>query len=116
MISFLCFLLGLSFNWEDLSNTQDTVLSHIPGADPENSERGGRVPPLPCPPLEWKLHFSGDAPYSIMSVFMMQSKVTLTLRKIESKSILLNDFQSKIVRHFENTRKKGGPRPHRPLP
>ena len=32
-----------------------------PGADPEDSERGGRVPhPLPPPP-EWKLYFPGHA-------------------------------------------------------
>lgn len=33
----------------------------------------------------------------IVGVFVMQSKVTLTFRKIELKSILKNDFQSKIV-------------------
>ena len=38
----------------------------------------------------------------------MQSKVTLTFRKVKLKNILQNDFQSKIVRHFENTGKKGG--------
>ena len=35
-------------------------------------------------------------------------KVTLTFRIIKWKSILQNSFQSKIVKHFENTRKKGG--------
>ena len=38
----------------------------------------------------------------------MQSKVTLTFRKIEWKSILYDDFQSQIVKHFENTKEKGG--------
>ena len=38
----------------------------------------------------------------------MQSKVTLTFWKIELKSILQNDFQSKIVKHFQNIRKKRG--------
>ena len=60
------------------------------GADPENSERGGRVsPPTPSPPPpEWKLQFSGHAAYSILSVFAMQSKAKLTFRKIELKSFL----------------------------
>ena len=35
--------------------------------------------------------------YSIVSAFVMQSKVTLTFRKIELKSILYNDLQSKNV-------------------
>ena len=49
-------------------------------------------PPPPHP--EWKLQFSGHAAYGIVGIFVMQSKVTLTFQK-----------------HFENTRKKGGPRP-----
>ena len=51
------------------------------GADPENSERGVPSPPPSSP--EWKLHFSGHAVYNIVSVFVMQSKVTLTFQKIE---------------------------------
>ena len=52
-----------------------------PGADPENLERGGRVP---YPALfERKLQFSGDGAYSIVGVFVMQSEVTLTFQKIE---------------------------------
>ena len=43
-------------------------------------------------------------------------KVKLTFRKIELKSILQNDFQSKIVEHFENTRKNGGRSPLGPSP
>ena len=35
--------------------------------------------------------------YSIVSAFVMQSKVTLTFRKIELKRILYNDLQSKNV-------------------
>ena len=55
-----------------------------------------RGPSFPSPhPPEWKL-------------FVMQSKVTLTLRKIEWKSILKSGFQSKIVKHVVNTRKKRG--------
>ena len=33
-----------------------------------------------------------NAVYSILGEFVMQSKVTSTFRKIELKSILLNDF------------------------
>ena len=43
-------------------------------------------------------------------------KVTLTFRIIEWKSILQNSFQSKIVKQFENTRKKGGRGPLSPSP
>ena len=51
--------------------------------DPENSKKEGtESPTLPPPPL------SGHAGYSILSVFLMQSKVKLTFRKIELKSIL----------------------------
>ena len=86
-----------------------SYLAPILETDPENSERGGRVPQLP-PPLrpapERKLHFSGHAAYSIVGVFVMQSKVTLTFRKTELKSILSNDFQSKIIVLVEE--KKGG--------
>ena len=69
--------------------------------------RRRRPSPLPPPP-EWRLHFSGHATYSIVGVFVMQSKPTLTIRMIEWKSILQNYFQSKIVKHFESTRKKRG--------
>ena len=62
---------------------------------------------------EWKLHFSGLAAYSIVGMFMMQSKVVF---QIELKSILQNDFQSKIVKHFGTTRKKGGLGPLDPSP
>ena len=51
-------------------------------------KEGAESPTLPRPPLEWKLHFSGRAVYSIVGVFVMQSKITLTFRKIESKNIL----------------------------
>ena len=44
----------------------------------------------------------------------MQSKVTLTFRKIELKSILINDFQSKIV--VLRVEKKGGRGPLGPSP
>ena len=85
--------------------------------DPENLGRGGRVP---HPRPEWKLYFSEHAAYSIVSIFVMQGKVTLTFRKIELKGILWNDFQSKIValmvKHLENTRKKGGRGPLGPSP
>ena len=57
------------------------------GADPENSERGGRV----LPPLHpaWNENFTfQDGAYIIVGVFMMQSEVTLTFQKIELKSIL----------------------------
>ena len=49
----------------------------------------------PSPPFfpSNELHFSGDRAYSIVGVFVMHSKVTLTFRKIELKSILQNDFQ-----------------------
>ena len=59
------------------------------GADPENSERGGPVPhptlPPPPPPLNEHL---GHTAYSIVGVFVMQSKKTFTFRKIKLKSIL----------------------------
>ena len=63
------------------------------GADPENTERGGGVshrpePPHPTPHHERKLQFSGHAAYSIVGVFVMQSQVTFTFRKVELKSIL----------------------------
>ena len=49
------------------------------GAYLENSERGGRIsppspPPSPRPDHEGKLDFSGHAAYSIVGVFVMQSK------------------------------------------
>ena len=53
------------------------------GGDPEISERGGRVSHP-----QWKLYFSGRAAYSIVSVVVMQSRVTLTFRKTELKNIL----------------------------
>ena len=43
--------------------------------------------------------------YSIVSAFVMQSKVTLTFRKIEFKSILYNNLQSKnVVKILKNKR------------
>ena len=55
---------------ETLSNTvwliQYASAAIFARADPENSERGGRVPHPP-------LHFSGDAAYSIVGGFVMQS-------------------------------------------
>ena len=45
-------------------------------------------PESPTLPPEWKLHFSADTAYSIVGVFVMHSKATLTFRKIELKSIL----------------------------
>ena len=56
--------------------------SLLSGADPENSERGGRVPhpPPPPPPPVWKLNFSGHAAYIIVGVFVMQNNVTLTVQ------------------------------------
>ena len=43
---------------------------------------------LPPPLKKRKLHFSGHAAYSIVGVFVIQSKVTLTFGKKELKSIL----------------------------
>ena len=53
--------------------------------------------PASLPPSRKKFHFSGLAAYSIVGVFAMKSKVTLTCQK-----------------HFENTRKKGGAAPSAP--
>ena len=61
---------------------------------------------------EWKLHFSGLAAYSIVGVFMMQSKAVF---QIELKIILWNDFQSKNRKTFWNYKKTGGPWPPWPL-
>ena len=58
------------------------------GADPENSERGDRVPPPPHPRSAPRQMKTSLAAYSIVGVFVMHSKVTLTFRKIELKSIL----------------------------
>ena len=44
-----------------------------------------------------KTSLSGHAAYSTVGVFVMQSKVMLTFRKIELKRILQYNFQSKIV-------------------
>ena len=75
------------------------------------SRRQGRIQKIPN---------SGQAAYSIVGVFVMKSKVTLTFRNIELKSISRNDFRSKIVvlmvRLLENTRKNGGRGPLGPLP
>ena len=48
-----------------------------PGADLKIQKDGAESSSLPPPPLllEWKLHFSGYAAYSIVRVFVMQSKV-----------------------------------------
>ena len=51
----------------------------------------------PRPPPRMKTSLSGHAAYSIVGVFVMQSKVKLTFQK-----------------HFENTRKKGGAAPSAP--
>ena len=76
------------------------------GADPENSERGGRVSP---PPPERKLQFSGHAAYSIVGVFVMQSKVTF--RKTEH---FIKRFSKQ--NHSVSGRKKGGRGPLGPSP
>ena len=60
-----------------------------PGADPKNSERGGRVPPPPPPPSphhERKFTFQ-DMRHTELWAYSW-CKVTLTFRKIELKSIL----------------------------
>ena len=81
------------------------------GAEPENLERVGRVPsfPPPPPPLERKLHFSGHAAYSIVGVFVMQSKVTF--RKTEH---FIKRFSKQ--NHSVSGRKKGGRGPLGPFP
>ena len=56
----------------------------LSGADPENSERGGRVPQ---PASNENFTFQYGA-YSIVGIIIIQSEVTLTFRKIELKSIL----------------------------
>ena len=60
----------------------DITSSPSPGPDPEIQKEGAEFPPPPSP-SECKLHFAGHAAYSIVSVFVMQSKVTLTFRKIK---------------------------------
>ena len=84
------------------------------GADPENSERGGRVlqppSPHPNPPPQRENFTFQDMQYTAFEgVFVMQSKVTLTFRKTELKSILSNDFQSKIIVLVEEKRGGRGP-------
>ena len=76
----------------------------LSGADPENSERGGRFPPS-HPRMTNSL--SGHAAYSTVGVFVMQSKVTLTFR---SEDRIKEHF---IIRFSKQTlgvsgRKKGG--------
>ena len=46
----------------------------VAGADPENSEKGGRVPHPPTPPPQkMKTSLSGHAAYSFVGVFVMQT-------------------------------------------
>ena len=97
-----------------LSLSRQTIWHQIPtqqvvsrGGPRKFRKRGPSTTPSP-PPLEWKLHLLWHAAYSIAGVFVMQSKVTLTFRKIVSKRILWNDSQIKIARHFENIGKRGG--------
>ena len=72
---------------------QEAILENVRygrGGSRKFRKRGTESPTLLS---EWKLHFSGDRAYSIVGVFVMHSKATLTFRKIELKSILQNDFQ-----------------------
>ena len=61
------------FKWERL----------LPGQIQKIQKEGTKFPNPPPPQL--KLYFSGHATYSIVGVFVMQSKVTLTFRKIVIK-------------------------------
>ena len=70
-----CSLSALNLIPFSLSSSITVNFHHVPGEDPENSERGGQVPHPPHP--EWKLYSSGHAVYSIVCVFVMQSKVML---------------------------------------
>ena len=65
-------------------------------------------PPHPRPQRE-NFTFQDMQYTAFEGVFVMQSKVTLTFRKTELKSILSNDFQSKIIMLVEEKRVGRGP-------
>ena len=59
---------------------------HYQGQIQKIQNEGAEFPPPP--PSQLKLYFSGHAAYSIVGVFVMQSKVMLKFWKKELKGIL----------------------------
>ena len=93
-------------SWTVTPVWSNAITLHFAGADLENSERGSRISPPP-PPGEWKLHFSGHAAYSIVDVLLMQSKVTLTFRKIEREHFI-KQFSKRNRKTFWKYKNKRG--------
>ena len=84
------------FKWKILGSTFMWYCLLCSGADPENSERGGKVHPPPPPfPLNKNFTFQD-----------MQHTALWACSWCKVKSVLQNYFQSKIVKHFEITRKR----------
>ena len=57
----------------------------LPGADPENSERGSQVPHPP-------LYFSGDAANSIVGIFVMQKLSDINISEGRIKEHFIQKF------------------------
>ena len=92
------------FNTEDTLFVWMNLVKHFRGGSRKFRKRWRNSPHLPP---EWKLHFSGHAAYSIVSVFVMQSKVTLTFRKIEREHFIKR-FSKRNRKTFWKYKKKRG--------
>ena len=97
---------------KNLCTLYRALILRLSGADPENSERGGRI--LPTPPYE-NFTFQ-DMQLTALWRIRDASKVTFNVSEDRMKEHFIKQFSKQNRKTFENTRKKGGPRPPRPLP